>query len=223
LPDLLQRSIAAATLVGLAPMLLLIAVGIRLGSVGPAFFPARRIGRRGVPFIAWKFRTMTWRPESSGPAISSAGDPRVTPVGRLLRRFRLDELPQLWNVARAEMRLVGPRPEDPRFVELADPRQREVLSVRPGITGLAQLAFADEARVLGPVDPEGAYRRIVQPRKLRVDAAYVRHRSTRLDLWILGATALVVLGRPAPLEAIDRLVGDDGWRLPADPPAEPAT
>jgi lipopolysaccharide/colanic/teichoic acid biosynthesis glycosyltransferase len=149
-----------------------------------------------------------------GPAISRADDPRVTRIGGVLRRSRLDELPQLWNVLRAEMRLVGPRPEDPRFVDLSDPRQRLVLSARPGIAGLAQLGFADEARVLGPADPERDYRTIVQPRKLLVDTAYVRHRSTRLDLRILLTTALVVLGRPTPLGMVDRLVGGDGWRLP---------
>jgi lipopolysaccharide/colanic/teichoic acid biosynthesis glycosyltransferase len=214
MPDPLQRAIALGALVALAPVLLLIAAAIRLDSPGPVLYRAERCGRGGAPFAALKFRTMTWRPDASGPAISGPADARVTRLGRSLRRARLDELPQLWNVIRSEMRLIGPRPEDPRFVDLADPLQREALSVRPGITGLAQLAFADEARVLGRTDPEQAYRTVVQPRKLRVDAAYVRRRSVRLDLWILASTGLVVLGRPAPLGEIDRLVGGDAWRLP---------
>jgi lipopolysaccharide/colanic/teichoic acid biosynthesis glycosyltransferase len=213
-PDWLQRALAATALFLLSPVLALIAVMVRLSSPGPILFGATRVGRNGRPFTAWKYRTMAWRPHERGPAISVAADPRVTRTGAGLRRLRLDELPQLWNIVRGEMRLVGPRPEDPRFVDPADPRQRAILVEAPGITGLAQLAFAHEGRLLDPNDPEGSYRTIIQPRKLLVDEAYVRHRSTILDLRIILGTLRVVLGRAAPTRSIDRLVGSGDWRLP---------
>ncbi|MGZ6340057.1 MAG: sugar transferase, partial [Candidatus Limnocylindrales bacterium] len=113
--------------------------------------------------------------------------------------FRLDELPQLWNVARGEMRLVGPRPEAPTFVDLADPLHRLVFTTRPGVTGLTQLFYADEAGRLDPTDPERHYRETILPAKLRIDAAYLRHRSAALDLWILAQTPRALLGRPLHL------------------------
>jgi lipopolysaccharide/colanic/teichoic acid biosynthesis glycosyltransferase len=213
MPDLVQRVIAALGLVATSPLLVAIAVWLRIDSAGPILFRARRIGQAGRPFTAWKFRTMAWRPRNGGPAISADADTRVTRAGRVLRRTRADELPQLWNVVRGEMRIVGPRPEDPRFLDGADEDQRAILGERPGITGLAQLVFADEARLLGD-DPETAYRSIVLPRKILVDLAYVRHRSTLLDLRILTATALLVAGRHPTVEWIDRLVGSRAWRLP---------
>ena len=214
MPDWLQRTLAAVALVASAPVLALIAVVVRRDSPGPILYGAARIGRNGLPFTAWKFRTMSTNRPNEGPAISTADDARVTRVGRRLRRMRLDELPQLWNVLRGEMRLVGPRPEDPRFVDLSDGRQLVVIGVRPGITGLAQLVFADEARVLGSTNPEDAYRSIVRPRKLQVDAAYVRHRSFALDIEIIVTTVLILAGRQPPFGRIDRLVGSSDWRLP---------
>jgi lipopolysaccharide/colanic/teichoic acid biosynthesis glycosyltransferase len=212
--DWIQRSLALAALVLLSPVIAAVAVAVRLGSHGPVLFGAHRVGRDGQLFTAWKYRTMAWRPGDVGPAVSVASDPRVTRVGARLRRYRLDELPQLWNVVRGEMRLVGPRPEDPRFVDRTDARQRAVLAVAPGITGLAQLAFADEARLLGGANPEAIYRSIILPRKLAVDEAYVHHRSAALDIRIILGTVLVIVGRQAPTGAIDRLVGSAEWRLP---------
>lgn len=146
---------------------------------------------------------MHWRDENSGPAVSVAADPRVTQLGRILRRYRLDELPQLWNVVRGEMRLVGPRPEDPRFVDLSDPLHRLVFTSTPGITGLAQLVYMDEAQLLVASDPEQQYRDEILPRKLRLDAAYLRKRSLGLDLWILAQTVRAALGRPPSRRAIE--------------------
>ena len=139
---------------------------------------------------------MRWQPASAGPAITTRSDDRVTRLGRLLRRFRLDELPQLINVAKGEMNLVGPRPEDPRYVDFADPLHRFVFMAKPGITGLAQLTFVDEARWLGdnPDDADRRYRESVLPQKLAIDARYLRVRSWRLDAWILGQTVRAVLG-----------------------------
>jgi lipopolysaccharide/colanic/teichoic acid biosynthesis glycosyltransferase len=214
MPDRLQRILAAVALVLLSPAMAVVAVAVRLGSPGPILFGATRLGRGGRPFTAWKYRTMVWRPHEEGSPLSLSADPRVTRVGSGLRRTRLDELPQLWNVVRGEMRLVGPRPEDPRFVDLADTRQATVLAAPPGITGLAQLVFADEARLLDPDDPEATYRTIIQPRKLLVDSAYLRNRSTVLDLRIVLATLLVVAGRKPPADQVDRLVGSSDWRVP---------
>jgi lipopolysaccharide/colanic/teichoic acid biosynthesis glycosyltransferase len=213
-PDRLQRVIAFLAALLTSPLLLVLAVAIRLAGPGPVLYRSRRIGEGGRPFDCLKLRTMVWQPASPGSGITVAGDRRVTSIGRRLRTWRLDELPQLWQVAAGSMRLVGPRPEDPRFVDLTDPIQREVFTSRPGITGLSQLLHIDEAAQLDESDPDGHYRAVILPRKLVIDAAYLRHRSARLDLWILAATPLAVLGRqPVPPEGL----------LPAGLIPEPAT
>lgn len=187
---------ALAGLVLLAPLLAVLAIVVKSGSPGPVLFHAPRVGRDGRSFRAHKFRTMTTG--ATGPAITAAGDPRVTRTGRLLRRTRLDELPQLWNVLVGEMSLVGPRPEDPRFVDAADAAWRRVLAARPGLTGPTQLAFADrEESLVGTEDPERAYRERVLPAKLASDLAYVEGRSFGGDLAILLRTALRLAGRAA--------------------------
>jgi lipopolysaccharide/colanic/teichoic acid biosynthesis glycosyltransferase len=214
LPDWIQRAASTIALIALGPVLLAIAIGVRIDSSGPVLFAARRVGQGGTQFTAWKFRTMRWQPSRGASRISGPADPRVTRLGQTLRRTRLDELPQLWNVVRGEMRLIGPRPEDPAFVDTADPGWIAVLALRPGITGLAQLAFHDEASALDGVHPETSYREIVLPRKLAVDAAYARARSPMLDLRITVATLRVVAGSTPPVDLIDRVVGRSDWRLP---------
>jgi lipopolysaccharide/colanic/teichoic acid biosynthesis glycosyltransferase len=194
-PDLLQRTIGLMGGVITLPLVAALALAIRLDSHGPAIFSAPRLGAGGIPFRVHKLRTMVWHGAASGSAVTVAADPRLTRLGRLLRRYRLDELPQLWNVARGEMRLVGPRPEDPRFVDFADPLHREVFTARPGLTGLAQLVFVDEASAIDPANPEGHYRDAILPAKLQLDAAYLRNRTARLDLWILAQTPRAILGR----------------------------
>ena len=176
----------------LAAPMLAVALCVKLGSRGPVLFHATRAGRGGRPFRLHKFRTMT--DAAAGPAITARGDARVTRLGRFLRRTRIDELPQLWNVAAGEMSLVGPRPEDPRFVDAADPAWQRVLSVRPGLTGAAQIEFAGrEESLVGDADPERAYRERVLPSKLRADLAYVEGRSFAGDLGLLARTALFVV------------------------------
>jgi lipopolysaccharide/colanic/teichoic acid biosynthesis glycosyltransferase len=208
MPDLLQRVLGLAGAVLTLPLLLILGLAIRLDSRGPALYASRRLGEGARPFRCFKLRTMTWRPDDPGAGLTAAADPRVTRVGRFLRSTRLDELPQLWHVAAGRMRLVGPRPEDPAYVDLADPLHREVLSARPGITGLAQLLYVDEATQLDVVDPDAHYRRVILPAKLRLDAAYLRHRSTSLDLWILGRTPMAILGRrPEPPAGLLREFG----------------
>jgi len=196
MPDPVQRLIAGISALVVLPLLAAFAIAIRLDSPGPILFRSTRIGEGGRPFECLKLRTMRWDPAASGSAISVRDDDRLTGVGRRLRRYRLDELPQLWNVAVGEMRLVGPRPESPRFVDLSDPLHRAIFTTRPGMTGLAQLLNTDEADRIDRTDPERHYREAILPEKLRIDLAYLRHRSTRLDLWILAQTPRALAGRP---------------------------
>ena len=134
---------------------------------------------------------------SPGPLITGAGDPRVTRVGRVLRRWKVDELPQLVNVLRGEMSFVGPRPEVPRYVNMFAEQYRELLAVRPGITDIASMAFRDEETLLGrSSNPEDLYVREILPRKLALSHAYVRRRSFGLDLRLIARTVAAILGWP---------------------------
>jgi lipopolysaccharide/colanic/teichoic acid biosynthesis glycosyltransferase len=175
------------------PILAGVAMAMRLsGDRGPFLYRARRVGERASMITVLKVRTMT--EGASGSNLTVSGDPRVTRLGRVLRRYRIDELPQLVNVMRGDMSLVGPRPEDPSFVDLSDPLHLRVFSAKPGITGLAQLAYHDEAeRLVGP-DAELRYRHEILPAKLRLDATYLDGRTTMLDLKILLRTIRPVLG-----------------------------
>ena len=176
-----------------------IAVLVRVRSGKPVLYRGRRMGRGGTEFDILKFRTMTT--DGSGPGITSGGDPRITPIGRWLRRTKLDELPQLLNVVRGEMSLVGPRPEDPRYAAHYRGRFAEVLSVRPGITGPAAVEFRHEEDLLRAIDPADVERHYVEsvlPAKLELDLAYVRRHGVRTDLSILAGTIRAVIGRPEP-------------------------
>ncbi len=181
--------IAAALLVALMPVGIAIAVLVRLSSPGPVLYAGRRVGKDGEVFQMYKFRSMRNGADREGTAVTGAGDPRVTTVGRFLRATKLDELPQLLNVLRGEMSLVGPRPEAPRYVSLYDERQRGVLAVRPGVTGPTQLQYRHEERLLAADDVEELYCDRVLPRKLEMDLIYVETRSLRNDVQCLLATA----------------------------------
>ena len=207
MPDGVQRVIGLLGSLILLPFVAVLEGLVRATSPGPSIYRATRIGAGGRPFTCYKLRTMREEAASMGPAISTAGDPRITRLGALLRRTRLDELPQLWNVARGEMRLVGPRPEAPEFVDLDNPLWRVVFTQKPGITGATQLVFADEAALLAGDAPATVYRERILPAKLRVDAAYLAHRSAGLDLWLLGQTFRVMLGRPPRPEVVRARVG----------------
>ncbi len=189
----LERVAALTLLVLSGPLILLLAVLVRLTSRGPAFYTQTRLGRRGVPFTIYKLRTMVNRCESlTGPRWSLPGDPRVTGLGRFLRASHLDELPQLLNVLRGDMSLIGPRPERPEFLpelEAACPHYRERLAVRPGVTGLAQVQLPADTSV-------DSVRR-----KLAYDLYYIRHLGPQLDLALLVCTALYALGLPFALTA----------------------
>jgi lipopolysaccharide/colanic/teichoic acid biosynthesis glycosyltransferase len=185
---------ASVLLVLLSPVLVTVALAVRLSSPGPILFRQRRVGRNGVEFELLKFRSM--RAGNSGPGVTAGGDSRITPVGARLRKWKLDELPQLLNVVRGEMSLVGPRPEVERYVRHYTPEQRAVLSVRPGITGVAQLEYRDEEALLaGRDDVEAFYIREVLPAKLALDLKYLRERTLASDLRILLRTAVALAAR----------------------------
>jgi lipopolysaccharide/colanic/teichoic acid biosynthesis glycosyltransferase len=190
----LDLALGALGLVAAAPILLAIRIAMLLaGDRAPFLYRAVRNGQGGEPIVVLKVRTMA--PSRAGSRITTRGDPRVTPMGRLLRRYKLDELPQLWNVLRGEMALVGPRPEDPAYVDFSQPLHRRVFGERPGITGPAQLAYRNEAELLDGPDPERVYRESILPAKLRLDLEYLEHRSVALDLKILARTVFAVFDR----------------------------
>jgi lipopolysaccharide/colanic/teichoic acid biosynthesis glycosyltransferase/peptidoglycan/LPS O-acetylase OafA/YrhL len=194
---------ALAGLLLLAPLLLLLAAWIKWDTPGPVLFRQRRVGRHGVPFNIYKFRTMQAAAEDVGQ-LSLAGDPRATRAGALLRRHKLDELPQLVNVLLGQMSLVGPRPEVPRYVAHYPPQAREiVLSVAPGITDWAALHFRDEGEILRrAADPEQTYLLQILPAKLDYYVRYVQQRSFRSDLRILFCTLrTLLLGRAQEADA----------------------
>jgi len=192
----LDLVVAIVLLLVLSPVLAVAAIAVKCSGSGPIFFQQTRVGRGGKPFEIVKFRTMRTT-SSPGPLITGAGDPRVTRVGRVLRRWKVDELPQLVNVLRGEMSFVGPRPEVPRYVDMFAEQYRELLAVRPGITDLASMAFRDEEVLLGrSPDPEDLYVREILPRKLALSHAYVRRRSFGLDLRLIARTVATILGWP---------------------------
>jgi lipopolysaccharide/colanic/teichoic acid biosynthesis glycosyltransferase len=189
----LDLALAATGLVVTAPALGLIALLIRSSSAGPVIFRQERVGRYGRPFRIHKFRTL--RVDPPGPLVTASSDRRVTPIGGVLRRTKLDELPQLWDVLRGEMSLVGPRPEVPTYAALWPAAEREtILSVRPGITDPVSLMFRNEAEELAlAADPEQHYRTALLPRKAQLYAEYVQTRSLAGDVAILLRTVQTLL------------------------------
>jgi lipopolysaccharide/colanic/teichoic acid biosynthesis glycosyltransferase len=190
--------LAGVGLLALLPLLAALGVLIRLGSPGPALFRQVRVGRGGRDFVLYKFRTMTVRAGSERGSFDAGDRSRVTRVGRLLRATKLDELPQLWNVVRGDMSLVGPRPEVRRWVEAYPERWAVVLSVRPGITDPAAIIYRHEERLLAAADdPDALYRDEILPRKLELYERYIAARSFPGDLAILWRTAGALLRRRA--------------------------
>lgn len=186
--------IASLLLLILSPLMLALALAVRLSSPEPILFRQERVGLNGRRFTLLKFRSM--RPSAGGPEVTAGGDARITRVGRFMRKWKLDELPQFFNVLRGDMSLVGPRPEVPRYVAYYTPEQRQVLSVRPGVTGLTQLEYRDEERLLaGRDDVEQYYIRHIMPAKLALDLQYIRTRTLGGDLKLLLRTVTAVLRR----------------------------
>lgn len=180
--------VAAGTgLALLAPVLGALAVLIKLDSPGPVFYQQRRVGRGFRPFWIYKFRTM--KVDSAGPSLTVGADRRITRVGGFLRRSKLDELPQLINILKGDMTLVGPRPEVPQYVEVFRRDYEEILTVRPGLTDLASLKYRDESALLGQSgDPEGEYLRRILPDKIQLAKDYIRRSSLLFDLNLIGKT-----------------------------------
>ena len=178
--------VASLGLFLLFPFLLVVALLIKLDSRGPVFFRQERMGRGFRPFFIYKFRTMLQDAPLKGSGVTFAGDPRITLVGRFLRKTKIDELPQLINVVRGEMSLVGPRPEVRQYVELLREEYEEILKIRPGITDLASLEYRDEEAVLGQSEnPEAHYLRWVLPDKIRLAKEYMRRSSFFFDLALI--------------------------------------
>ncbi len=201
IPRYLEVIGAFLALLGSAPLIIVSAAFIRLTSPGPVFFRQRRIGKNGEPFSLVKLRTMKERLD--GPQVTTSADSRVTPVGRLLRKMKLDELPEFWNVLKGDMSLVGPRPEVPRYVDLSDPGWQIVLQARPGLTDPVTLRLRNEERLLAEAegDVEGFYLDALQPVKLRGYVEYLQTRSWFDDVKIILLTAVAVIRpdvSPAP-------------------------
>jgi lipopolysaccharide/colanic/teichoic acid biosynthesis glycosyltransferase len=173
-----------------------VALLIKLDTPGPVFYRARRIGRGGRPFELLKFRSMVTGAGQLGPGLTIAGDGRITRSGRWLRQTKVDELPQLFNVLKGEMSLVGPRPEDPRYVALYSAEQRRVLAVRPGITSPASIRYRGEEALLAGADWEQTYTGRIMPDKLQRELAYLARRTLWSDLAVLWQTALALFKRP---------------------------
>jgi lipopolysaccharide/colanic/teichoic acid biosynthesis glycosyltransferase len=201
---------SASALVLLAPLLLLVAAAVKLGSPGPVLFRQERMGKGSRPFLMSKFRTMVTDAHRYGPLVTTAGDARVTPLGRFLRTTKLDELPQLWHVLVGDMSLVGPRPQTRQYFELYRDEYSKVLDVvRPGITDFAAICYRNEEAVLAQLggEPEEAYIRWVIPAKLRLYRLYVERMSIRTDLHILLHTVRVLLAPGRSPEALGSSVG----------------
>lgn len=187
---------SAIGLVFVGPILVLLAIAIKLTSRGPVFYRGPRIGLHGRPFHIYKFRTMVVDADKIGGSSTPEDDPRVTRVGKFLRKYKLDELPQLINVVTGEMSLVGPRPQVAWAVERYTAEERAVLSVRPGMTDRASLKFANEGEILkGSTDPDRDYWEKIHPEKMRLALEYVKDHSVMTDIRIILETIRAVVGR----------------------------
>lgn len=181
--EIFDRAIALLGLLFLSPLFFIVALLIKEESRGPVFYRGRRVGKGGEEFLIYKFRSMI--ANSTKRDITIRGDPRITRFGRFLRCAKIDELPQLINVLRGEMSLVGPRPESPRYVKHYTEEERKVLTVKPGITGLVQLSYRDEEQWLPEKNSERFYLTEVLSKKLKIDLEYIRSHSFWGDLKIL--------------------------------------
>jgi len=183
----IDRLIAVCVLIATLPIVAISALAVVIEDGGPAIFRQRRIGQSGKPFDLFKLRSM--RTVSAGTGITARGDPRITRVGKILRKYKLDELPQIWNILRGEMAFIGPRPEVPEYVDTCDRRWRVILSVKPGLTDLASLLFCNEEQVLSQqCDIETFYRTYLLPRKLELSSQYIRTRSFTTDVKLIWLT-----------------------------------
>jgi lipopolysaccharide/colanic/teichoic acid biosynthesis glycosyltransferase len=180
---------SSACLFVLLPIMLIISIWVAMDSRGGVFFRQTRVGRDGVHFGLWKFRTMKPQSESAGQLTVGSNDMRITVAGKILRRYKVDELPQLWNVVCGDMSMVGPRPEVPKYVAMYTLEQSKVLSIRPGITDKASLIYFEENDLLAQSkNPEETYIQSIMPEKLKLNLMYMEEQSFLSDLKIIGNT-----------------------------------
>jgi lipopolysaccharide/colanic/teichoic acid biosynthesis glycosyltransferase len=197
-----------------APLLLVVCFLVWRQDRQSPFYVAPRVGRGGGTFRMIKLRSMVKNADASGVDSTGANDMRITPVGHFIRRYKLDELPQLWNVLKGDMSLVGPRPNVKRETDLYTRLERGLLQVRPGITDFASIVFADEGDILAPhADPDLAYNQLIRPWKSRLGLFYVQHGSIGMDLRLCFYTAWCILDRAAVLRRVSHWLA----RLGADP------
>lgn len=176
-------------LIALSPLFIVLYVLIRLESKGGGFYSQERVGRNGVPFRLYKFRSMRVGSDRKGLITVGERDNRITRTGLFIRKYKLDELPQLWNVLKGDMSLVGPRPEVEKYTRLYTPKQRRVLSVRPGVTDWASIEYVDENRILGAAaDPDRAYVEEIMPAKIALNMRYISHSTVGEYFRIIFAT-----------------------------------
>lgn len=209
---LLDIIVAFLGLLILSPLLMVLCIAIYLQDYHSPFYIASRMGRRERPFRMVKFRSMVIRADTTGVDSTAGDDPRITSLGRFIRRFKLDEVPQLWNVLWGSMSLVGPRPNVERETVLYTADEKRLLSVRPGITDLASIVFADEGEILeGSADPDLKYNQVIRPWKSRLGLLYVdAPSSVARDLTIIALTVRGALERPAALAGVRRIAESIG-------------
>ena len=196
LKSLFDILFSALGLIVMSPLLIFSAIAIKLNSKGSVFYRGKRIGHYGKPFRIYKFRTMVVNAEKLGGPSTADDDPRITKIGHLLRKFKLDELPQLINVIKGEMSFVGPRPEVQHYVDMFTEEEKAILNVRPGITDWASLWNPDEGAILkGSKDPEKAYLEKIRPEKLKLQLKYVKKNSFWIDLKIILLTLKTIMIR----------------------------
>ena len=188
--------VSAVALVVLSPLILIVAALVKMDSPGPVVFRHQRLGKGARPFVIYKFRTMVVGDGTGGAPITVGGDGRVTRLGRILRRFDLDELPTLLNVLKGDMSIVGPRPEVPAYLPYYTQEQKKVFLVRPGLTDPGTLVFRNEAMRLVGDDAESVYTREILPHKLALNLEYVKKQSFSYDLKIIGKTLAAILVQP---------------------------
>ncbi|MCW5937020.1 MAG: sugar transferase [Fimbriimonadaceae bacterium] len=208
---LIDFLLAAIGLVLLSPVLLVFMVLVWAQDRKSPFYLAPRVARGGGTFTMVKLRSMVVNADKSGVNSTASGDRRITPIGQLIRKFKLDELTQLWNVLVGEMSLVGPRPQVRADVDLYTDAEREMLTVLPGITDLASITFSDEGEILaGQSDPDLAYNQLIRPWKSRLALFTLRHRTVDVYFRVIWLTAMAVLNKPAARAGVQRLLRKKG-------------
>jgi len=203
---------ASTGLLLLSPVLLAVMLAIWLQDRRSPFYIAPRVARGGGTFRMVKFRSMVLNADKIGGSSTAATDRRITPIGHFVRRYKLDELVQLWNVLKGDMSLVGPRPQVPADVQLYTEAERRMLTVRPGITDPASIVFSDEGDILkGSAAPDLLYNQIIRPWKSRLALAYIDHRSFWIDLRLISLTVIAIISKPAALRSLAAILR--GWQL----------